>query len=89
MAFRASFFTDMSILPMLSAMVIIRVLLKAGFVILRQKGSHVFLRHARDFTRFATVPKHSRDVARRDLASILRQSKISVEEFLHLLGKKK
>ncbi len=79
----------MSILPMLRATVITRALLKAGFIIVRQKGSHVFLRHTRDLTRFATVPKHSLDVARRDLASILRQSKISVEEFLRLLGKKK
>ena len=79
----------MSILPMLRAVVIIRALVKAGFVVVRQRGSHIFLRHARDLTRFATVPKHSSDVARRDLASILRQSKISVEEFLRLLGKNK
>ena len=75
----------MSILPMLGATVIIRALAKAGFVVLRQKGSHVFLRHAFDTTRFATVPRHSRDISRKDLASILRQSKISVEEFLKLL----
>ena len=79
----------MSILPMLRAVVIIRALLRAGFVFVRQKGSHVFLRHPTNPTRFATVPKHSRDVARKDLASILRQSKISVEEFLRLLGKDK
>ncbi len=78
----------MSILPMLGARVIIRALLRAGFTVVRQKGSHVFLRHAHDPRRFATVPKHSRDVSRKDLASILRQAKLSVEEFLHLLGKK-
>ncbi len=79
----------MSILPMLGAAAIIRVLLRAGFLIVRQKGSHVFLRHKFDQTRFATVPRHSRDISRKDLASILRQSKISVEEFLRLLSKRK
>ncbi|OGG53576.1 hypothetical protein A3C20_00910 [Candidatus Kaiserbacteria bacterium RIFCSPHIGHO2_02_FULL_55_25] len=77
----------MSILPMLGAAAVIRVLIKAGFIIARQKGSHIFLRHALDPRRFATVPKHSRDVSRKDLASILRQSKLSVEEFLRLLRK--
>ncbi|MBI4117086.1 MAG: type II toxin-antitoxin system HicA family toxin [Parcubacteria group bacterium] len=79
----------MSILPMLGATVIIRALLRAGFLVLRQRGSHVFLRHKFDPARYATVPKHSRDISRKDLASILRQSKISVEEFLRLLGKNK
>jgi len=77
----------MSILPMLSAAVVIRALLKAGFIIIRQKGSHVFLRHRFDPRRFATVPRHSRDVSRKDLASILRQAKLSVEEFLRFLRK--
>ena len=79
----------MSILPMLRAIVIINALLKAGFVVIRQKGSHVFLRHFKDSTRFATVPRYSSDVSRKDLASILRQAKISVVEFLRLLGKRK
>ena len=77
----------MSILPMLGAAVIIRALMKAGFTIIRQRGSHAFLRHSFDPTRFATVPRHSRDVSRKDLASILRQSRISVEELLKLLKK--
>lgn len=75
----------MSIIPILSAAKIIQALSKAGFAVVRQKGSHVFLRHMTDVTRFATVPRHSRDVSRKNLASILRQAKISVEEFLQLL----
>jgi predicted RNA binding protein YcfA (HicA-like mRNA interferase family) len=77
----------MSILPALKAAVIIRALLKAGFKLIRQRGSHAFFRHSADPTRFATVPRHSRDIARKDLSSILRQSKLSVEEFLKLLHK--
>lgn len=78
----------MSILPMLRAMVIVRALLKSGFVIMRQSGSHVSLRHLFDFTRFATVARHSKNISRKDLESILRQARISVDEFLRLLGKK-
>lgn len=70
---------------MLNAEAIIRALRKSGFKMVRQKGSHVFFRHVTDPTRFATVPRHSRDVARRDLASILRQAKLSTREFLELL----
>jgi len=78
----------MSILPMLGAAAIVRALAKAGFIVIRQRGSHIFLRHVLDRNRFATVPRHSRDVSRKDLASILRQSKLSVDEFLQLLGKR-
>lgn len=78
----------MSILPMLNATIIIRALQRARFYVARQRGSHVFLRHKLDPDRFATVPKHSRDISRKDLASILRQSKISTKEFLKLIGKK-
>ena len=75
----------MSKLPTLLARDIIRVLEKAGFVIVRQRGSHVRLVHRNDPTRYATVATHGSDVPRKDVASILRQSKISTEEFLRLL----
>jgi len=75
----------MSILPMLRYAAIISALAKAGFTIVRQKGSHIFLRHAADPKRFATVPRHPRDISRKDLASILRQAKLSVDQFLKLL----
>jgi len=31
------------------------------------------------------VPRHPRDISRKDLASILRQAKLSVDQFLKLL----
>lgn len=77
----------MSIIPMLRATIIVRALRKAGFQVIRQRGSHVHLRHSSDQTRYATVPYHSKDISRKDLASILKQSQLSVEEFLKLLGK--
>ena len=75
----------MSKLPALPAHDIIRVLEKAGFVVVRQRGSHIRLVHRDDPTRYATVAMHGSDVPRKDVASILRQSKISTEEFLRLL----
>ncbi|HEY4517167.1 MAG TPA: type II toxin-antitoxin system HicA family toxin [Candidatus Paceibacterota bacterium] len=75
----------MSILPMLRASEIIRTLEKAGFTVVRQSGSHMQLRHRDDPERHATVAMHSRDISRKNLRSILRQAKISVPEFLHLL----
>ena len=35
----------MSIVPQLVARVVVLVLVKAGFIVTRQKGSHVFLRN--------------------------------------------
>lgn len=72
---------------MLRATTIVRALRKAGFHVIRQRGSHVHLRHFSDPIRYATVPYHSKDISRKDLASILKQSKLSVEEFLKLLKK--
>lgn len=77
----------MSKLPALPAKDIMRALEKEGFVIIRQRGSHVRLVNPDDPTRYATVAMHGGDVPRKDLASILRQSKLSVEEFLKLLRK--
>jgi len=77
----------MSIVPMLRAAVIVRALRKAGFQIIRQRGSHVHLRHSSDSTRYATVPYHPKDISRKDLASILKQARLSGEEFLELLKK--
>lgn len=72
---------------MLRAAEIIRVLLKAGFKVVRSKGSHIRLQHLSDPTRKTTVAIHSKDISRGVLASILKQAKLSTEEFLRLLRK--
>jgi predicted RNA binding protein YcfA (HicA-like mRNA interferase family) len=54
------------------------------FVPVRQKGSHIFYRHAEGRT--TTVPNHAgRDLARPLVREILRQIEISPEEFERLL----
>lgn len=78
----------MSTVPILTAKEIIRVLLKAGFKIVRQRGSHVHLEHAIDSSRITQVVIHSRALPRGTLMGILRQAGISIDEFLRLLGKK-
>jgi predicted RNA binding protein YcfA (HicA-like mRNA interferase family) len=75
----------MSILSSLSPRVVLKVLQKAGFVVIRRKGSHIRLIHKSDPTRYATVAEHGKTIPRRDIASILRQTKISTKEFLKLL----
>ena len=78
----------MSILPALKAIEIIRALARGGFRIIRQTGSHVRMRHGNDQSRITTIPIHSKDISRSVLSSILRQTKLSTQEFLRLLRKK-
>ena len=75
----------MSILPVLTAAKILKALLRGGFVIVRQVGSHVQLKHPKSPQTLVTVAKHNRDIIRSTLASILKQAKLSAEDFLKLL----
>lgn len=78
----------MSILPILTATKILQVLLRGGYRVVRQTASHVQLKHLKDPRILVTVARHSRDITRKTLASILKQSQLSIEEFLRLLKKK-
>lgn len=78
----------MGLLPSLKSAEIISALMKAGFRIIRQSGSHVRLRHPADATRQATVPQHSAPLPLWLMRAILRQAKISLAEFRRLLGRK-
>ena len=68
-------------LPSVSGTKIIRSLNKMGFIIVRQKGSHVFLQRG-DAT--ATVPLND-PVKKSTLKSILNQAGVSVEEIIEHL----
>ena len=68
-------------LPVVSGVDVIKALVVAGFVEVSQRGSHVKLRN-RDAT--VIVPMH-KELAAGTLRSIIRQSEISVEEFLAML----
>ena len=76
----------MSRLPILTGVELIKTLEKTGFKIIRQKGSHVFLKHQDD--RITIIPVHKgKDVDRALLRKILRDTKISPNEFKDILRK--
>ncbi len=70
-------------LPVLSGEELIKVLQKAGFKILRQKGSHVSLQKDNFKT---VVPLHS-ELAKGTLLGILKQCGLSKEELNNLIRK--
>ena len=75
----------MSRLPIVDAKTFEKVLLKLGFVIVRQKGSHVFYRHPDN--RYTTLPHHKgQDIGRSLARMILREINLSTEDFVKLLG---
>ena len=69
-------------LPILSGKEIVKALNKIGFVPVRQRGSHVFMRH-RDGRR-TVVPIHE-EVNKSTLMDILSQTKLTKSELLKLL----
>jgi predicted RNA binding protein YcfA (HicA-like mRNA interferase family) len=74
----------MSKLPMVNFKTMDKLLTRLGFAAVRQKGSHVFYRHADGRT--TTLPNHgSRDIARPLMREILREISLSPEEFVNLL----
>jgi predicted RNA binding protein YcfA (HicA-like mRNA interferase family) len=73
-------------LPVLKPRIILRALLRAGFYVDHQSGSHAQLRHVTKAHLRVTVPRHDRfDLPRPVLRSILQQAELTVEQFLALL----
>ncbi len=72
-------------LPVVSGEDVIKALHKAGFRVVRQKGSHVRMEKRTDEGVVkVTVPLH-RSLKKGTLRIILKQAGLSVEEFLKLL----
>jgi predicted RNA binding protein YcfA (HicA-like mRNA interferase family) len=72
-------------LPSVTPREVIHALERGGFVVQRQQGSHAQLKHVNNATRRATVPIHPGSIKKGTLHGILKQSKLSTEEFLTLL----
>ena len=71
-------------LPVLKATELIRALEKAGFQVIRQKGSHMRMKHTNG--RVVTVPVHpGQDVGRGLLRKVLRDAELTRDEFMALL----
>jgi predicted RNA binding protein YcfA (HicA-like mRNA interferase family) len=74
----------MSKLPSLTGKEIVSLLKKAGFIVERQRGSHVFLKH--EDGRATVVPVHSGETIGPGLLSkILRDVEMTKEELLEVL----
>lgn len=68
-------------LPQIKPKDLLRALEKLGFVIRRQTGSHIILRHSE--TKCITcIPLHAKDIKRGLLFGILKQAGISKEELM-------
>ena len=76
----------MSIIPIVTPSELLSVLLKAGFKIIRQKGSHIRITHPVT-GKNTTIAMHTKDFSRNMTLKILHQAGISTKEFLRLLGK--
>jgi predicted RNA binding protein YcfA (HicA-like mRNA interferase family) len=68
-------------LPVLSGRQLIKALTKIGFVIVRQRGSHVFLQRGTDTT---VVPMHI-TIKKGTLKRILKQANVEVKDLLDVL----
>ncbi len=74
----------MSPLPVVSGREAAAAFAKIGYVLDRQRGSHMILRQPNPPHRRLTVPDH-KEVAKGTLRSIIRQAGLTVEEFTDLL----
>ena len=74
----------MSNLPSVSGKTLIRFLQKQGFIVVRTKGSHHFLRHADG--RVTTVPTHSNEsIGTGLLLKILKDCDIEKDDFIKMV----
>lgn len=73
----------MSTLPQISGQECLKALTKAGFVLIRQHGSHLILRRKEPFAQLV-IPDH-KELDRGTLRAIIRQANLSVNEFVELL----
>ena len=74
----------MTRLPVVSGRQLVRALEKTGYVVDRQKGSHIILRQAQPPFRRITVPDH-RELAKGTLRAILREVGLTSDELVELL----
>jgi predicted RNA binding protein YcfA (HicA-like mRNA interferase family) len=73
-------------LPALRGDAIVRALRKAGFEVVRIKGSHHIMQHGTDPWRRTVVPVHAgKDVKRGLLHKIIGDTGLTIDEFVALL----
>jgi predicted RNA binding protein YcfA (HicA-like mRNA interferase family) len=71
-------------LPAISAQKLAKALEKAGFELIRVRGSHHYYYNSQT-DKVAVVPFHSKDLRKGTLSAILKDANLSVEELLELI----
>jgi predicted RNA binding protein YcfA (HicA-like mRNA interferase family) len=75
----------MTKVPSLNYGAVIKALRRNGWVVVRQKGSHIRLqKHSLEKTLKITIPAHT-PIKRSTLSHILKQANLSVDEFIKYL----
>lgn len=72
-------------LPRITPKKVLAALLKAGFFIHHQTGSHINLRHFSKQHLHIVIPDHKKDLAPKTLKSIIFQAEMTIEEFVKIL----
>ena len=72
-------------LPSVSSKKVVATLLRAGFYVHHQEGSHIALRSSEDESVRVVVPANRKDLKKGTLKSIINQSGLTAEEFIELL----
>ena len=73
-------------LPRITSRKLLQALIRAGFFVHHQTGSHVNLRHHKKTHLHLVVPRHSGVLAPKTIKSIISQAEMTVEEFVSLMG---
>ncbi|MCL0074986.1 type II toxin-antitoxin system HicA family toxin [Thermodesulfovibrionales bacterium] len=68
-------------LPVVSGSKVIKALMKMGYYVRGQEGSHIHLRHP--FRKPLTIPNH-KEIAKGTLRQIIKNADLTVEEFRKL-----
>lgn len=75
-------------LPTVSGKKLVAALTKAGFQVVRQKGSHVSMQKVTPENNYRTVIPQHKELAKGTLLDVLHQTGLSKEDLLKLLKKK-
>jgi len=75
----------MTRIPSIGYEKVIRALQRDGWVVVRQRGSHIRMqKHLKDETLKLTIPAH-RPIKRSTLAHVLKHARLSIDDFLDLV----
>ena len=72
-------------LPLVSSDNVLKILSKKGFVVVRQRGSHICLHKKIENKNYLVVVPKKKEIKRGTLISILKQAGMDRKEFLEML----